>query len=74
MMIGETGATTDQASYLANLATALPSTFPGIKAVLYYDSQSTSDWTLVNAPGNLGLSRFIAMGSLAYFSYPFGGS
>ena len=74
MMIGETGATSDQASYLANLATDLPATFPGIKAVLYYDSQSTSDWTLVNTPGDRGLSQFIAMGELPYFSFPFTGS
>ena len=74
MMIGETGATTDQATYLANLAADLPSTFPGIKAVLYYDSRSTSDWTLVNEAGNLGLSQFVAMGELPYFSYPFAGS
>ncbi len=74
MMIAETGATTDQASYLTDLATNLPTTFPDIKAVLYYDSVGTSDWTLENAPGNLGLDQFIAMGQLPYFSYPFVGS
>ena len=74
MMIAETGATTDQASYLADLATNLPTTFPGIKAVVYYDSVSTSNWTLTDLPGNLGLDQFIAMGQLPYFSYPFVGS
>jgi beta-mannanase len=71
MMIGETGATTDQASYLADLASTLPVTFPGIKALLYYDSRSSSDWTLVDRPGDLGLDQFIATGQLAYFSFPF---
>jgi hypothetical protein len=73
MMIGETGATIDQATYVANLAATIPSQFPGVKAVIYYDSMSTSDWTLVDAPGNLGLSQFIAMGQLPYFRFPFTG-
>jgi len=73
MMIGETGATIDQAAYLSRVAAALPVTFPDIKALLYYDSASSSDWTLVNAPGNLGLDQFIAMGELPYFAYPFAG-
>ena len=74
IMIGETGATTDQATYVAQLAARLPTQFPDIHAVLYYDSHSTSDWTLTNAPGNLGLSQFSAMGRLAYFMFPFAGS
>ena len=74
IMIGETGATIDQATYVAQLAARLPTQFPDIHAVLYYDSHSTSDWTLTNAPGNLGLSQFSAMGRLAYFMYPFAGS
>lgn len=72
MVIGETGATVDQATYLASLAADLPTLFPDIHAVLYYDSASASDWTLVNAPGNAGLSQFAAMGRLAYFEVPFG--
>jgi Glycosyl hydrolase family 26 len=74
MMMAETGATTDQAAFLANLATTLPKTLPKIKALLYYDSEGTSDWTLANSPGNPGLNQFIAMGQLPYFSYPFVGS
>jgi hypothetical protein len=74
MMIGETGATIDQATYLAQLTSVLPVTFPGVKAVLYYDSKSTSDWTLVDTPGNLGASAFVAMGQTPYFGFPFVGS
>jgi hypothetical protein len=71
ILIGETGATTDQRSYLAALATQVPADLPGIKAVIYYDSKSTSDWTLADTPGDLGLSQFIDLGELPYFDYPF---
>ncbi len=74
MMIGETGATSDQATFIGDLAAALPTTFPDIKAVLYYDSESTLDWTLTDQPGNLGFSQFVAMGQAAYFAFPFAGS
>jgi len=74
MMIGETGATIDQATYLAQLTSVLPVTFPGVKAVLYYDSKSSSDWTLVDSPGDLGASAFVAMGQTPYFGFPFVGS
>lgn len=73
MMIAETGATTDQASYLATLGTELPESLPGIKAVVYYDSESTSNWTLVDEPGNLGLEQFVTLGQLPYFTFPFAG-
>jgi hypothetical protein len=74
MMIAETGATSDQATFLSDLAAALPTTFPGIKAVMYYDSEGALNWTLTDATGNNGLSQFISMGQLPYFSYPFAGS
>ncbi len=74
MMIGETGATIDQASYLTNLTDNLPALMPDVKAVLYYDSESTEDWTLQDLPGNLGLSAFITLGQTPYFMYPFVGS
>ena len=74
LMIGETGATIDQGTYLAQLRTVLPVTFPGVKAILYYDSKSTSDWTLVDAPGNLGMTAFITWGQTPYFGFPFVGS
>jgi hypothetical protein len=74
LMLGETGATTDQATYLAQLTAVLPVTFPDLKAVLYYDSESTSDWTLVDTPGQLGATAFTTMGQTPYFGFPFVGS
>jgi hypothetical protein len=74
MMIGETGATIDQATYLAQLTAVLPVTFPQVHAILYYDSKSDSDWTLVNTPGQPGFTQFVTMGQTPYFGYPFVGS
>ena len=74
MMIAETGATTDQASYVADLTDNLPTLMPDVKAVLYYDSESSLDWTLQNQPGNDGFTQFVAMGQTSYFLYPFAGS
>ncbi len=74
LVIGETGATTDQQSYLATLATTLPASMPDVHAVLYYDSKSDSDWTLVNAPGDLGADQFADLAQTPYFDYPFAGS
>ncbi len=74
LMIGETGATTDQASYLDQLAAALPVSFPKVHAVLYYDSKSDSDWTLVDTPGQLGFDAFVAMGQESYYGFPFTGT
>jgi hypothetical protein len=73
MMIGETGATTDQATFLADLRTALPTTYPGIKALVYYDSKSSIDWTLADTAGNPGLSTFVGIGQTSYFEFPFVG-
>jgi hypothetical protein len=74
MMLGETGATIDQATYIAQLTSTLPVLFPQVHAVLYYDSKSTADWTLVDTPGQLGFTQFVAMGQTAYFGYPFLGT
>jgi Glycosyl hydrolase family 26 len=74
LVIGETGATADQAAYLAALTTALPSTMPHVHAVLYYDSKSSSDWTLVDTPGNLGADQFSDLAQTPYFGFPFVGS
>ena len=74
MMIGETGATTDQATYLAQLTAVLPVSFPQVHAILYYDSKSDSDWTLVNTPGQPGFTQFVTMGQTPYFGYPFVGT
>jgi len=73
MVIGETGATTDQQTYLTDLATELPILYPHVHAILYYDSKSASDWTLVNTPGQQGLSQFVAMGQNPYFGFPYTG-
>jgi len=74
LVLGETGATTDQAPYLAALATALPTSFPQVRGVLYYDSRSTSDWTLVDVPGDLGADQFATLAQTPYFGFPFVGS
>jgi len=74
LVIGETAATTDQAPYLTALATALPNSFPQVRAILYYDSKSTLDWTLVNVPGDLGADQFAALAQNPYFGFPFIGT
>ena len=74
LVIGETGATTDQQSYLAALATALPASLPDVHALLYYDSRSDSDWTLVDTPGDLGADQFTDLAQNPYFGFPFAGS
>jgi len=74
MMIGETGATTDQATYLDQLTATLPVTFPQVHAVLYYDSKSTSDWTLVDTPGQAGFTQFTTMAQTPYFEFPYSGT
>ncbi len=74
LVIGETGATTDQATYLAQLQAVLPVTFPQVHALLYYDSKSDSDWTLTDSPGNLGFTQFVALGQTPYFQYPYTGT
>ena len=74
LVIGETGATTDQQSYLAALATALPTDMPDVHALLYYDSKSDSDWTLVDTPGDLGADQFTDLAQTPYFEFPFAGS
>ena len=48
--------------------------FPQVHAVLYYDSKSDSDWTLVDTPGNLGVTTFTALAQTPYFGFPFVGS
>lgn len=73
MVIGEVGATTDQATFIQDLGNALPTTYPDIKAVLYYDSVARIDWTLTDSPGNAGFSAFVALGQTPYFEYPFAG-
>jgi hypothetical protein len=71
MMIDETGATTDQATYLPALATWVHAN-SNVKALLYYDSDSTSNWTL--QPGNAGFNQFVTLANDPYFGYPYSGS
>jgi len=66
MIIGETGAqAVDQVAYIQGLASELPTTYPQIKALVYFDAPGTSGvWTLT-APGAAALA---AMASSSYFS------
>ncbi len=67
IMVGETGAAAAiQPSYFAAAVPALQSTYPQIRAFVYFDSSSgfKGDWTLSPA----GLSAFAAMGADPYFA------
>lgn len=68
MMIAETGATNDQASYLAGVEADLASQFPDIKAFLYFDGRSHSNWSLEYGSGSTGLAQFTQMANTPYFS------
>jgi Glycosyl hydrolase family 26 len=65
MLVGETGAlTTDQTGYLQGIGSALPTQFPQIKALLYWDSVGQSgNWVLQGD----GLKAFASMASQPYF-------
>jgi hypothetical protein len=67
MMIAETGALgAGQAAYLSSLATLLPSTFPQIKALAYFDAEGPrGDWSL---DGD-GLRAFADLAADPYFSF-----
>jgi hypothetical protein len=86
MMLGETGAplcTTGgpqnsctsysgdvQSTFLADLETQLPTQFPLIHAVGYFDTASNATvWTLQNEPGSPGLTAFASMLAMPYFSF-----
>ena len=43
-------------------------------AVLYYDSKSDSDWTLVDAPGTSGPTSSPTLAQTPYFGFPYVGS
>jgi hypothetical protein len=66
MMIAETGAQSgDQAQYVQGLASVLPSQFPAVKALVWFDAPGTSgDWVLQGS----GLQAFAALASQPYFS------
>jgi hypothetical protein len=71
VMIGETGATTDQVAYLQGIASLVPTQYPDVKAVVYFDGNKTGtgsidkNWTLSAA----GLSAWTALGATPYFSF-----
>lgn len=67
MMVAETGATAvDQMAYLDGIAGTLPTEFPAIKAVVYFDAAGPNgQWEL----GAAGLSAFRSLASEPYFSY-----
>ncbi len=66
MMVGETGATaTDQAAYLQGIGSALPSQFPDIKALVYFDAPGPADlWVLTPD----GLQAYGQLARSPYFS------
>jgi beta-mannanase len=66
MMIGETAATaSDQASYLQGIAGTLPSQFPLVKALVYFDAQGpAASWVLTPE----GLQAYRQLASSSYFS------
>ena len=65
LMIGETGAiATDQAAYLQGIGSALPSQFPDIKALVYFDAPGPADlWVLTPD----GLQAYRQLASSSYF-------
>ena len=67
MMVAETGATTDQAAYLRGIADVLPTDFPEIKALIYFDAAGEIDWRL-GSYGATGLSAFADLGRQPYFT------
>ncbi len=73
MMWGETGAYADQAQYLQTLETTVPTDWPDIKALLYFDGSSDENWTLYDVAGDLGLDAFTTLANTPYFEYPFNG-
>ncbi len=66
LMVAETGATaSDQSQYISGLAQTLPSSFPAVKAVVYFDANGPNgNWALTPA----GLAAFKMMASDQYFS------
>ena len=67
LMIGETGAhAPEQAAFLQAIRTQLPTTYPDIKAVVYFDSAGPAgSWTLTGS----GAAAFRALTQDPYFGY-----
>jgi hypothetical protein len=61
MIVAETGATEDQPQFLAEIADVVPSRYPAIKAVVYFDAVGNVDWRL-SSYGGSGLDAFSSLG------------
>jgi hypothetical protein len=66
MMVAETGATGDLTEYLKGAAEAVPTQFPQIKALVYFDATGNIDWRLGSHAG--GIEAFAALGQTPYFA------
>jgi beta-mannanase len=70
IIVGETGAQPgNQSNYLAGMASSMASTYPNIKAVVYFDAGSDTGhttWALQNSPGDAGLTEY---GNLLHSNY-----
>ena len=66
MLVGETAATaSDQAAYLQGIASVLPSQFPLVKALVYFDAQGpAASWILTPD----GMAAYRALANSTYFS------
>jgi beta-mannanase len=66
LMVSETGAPADdQVSFLQGLSNDVPTKFPDIKAVVYFDGEGTLNWRLDQASG--GVQAFNDLGNIPYF-------
>jgi hypothetical protein len=70
MMIGETGTqewkTGDKAKWILDAATALKTSFPNIKAFVYYDTNNRYNWRVQTSTASF--NAFKSMGADSYFS------
>ena len=65
LLVGETGAApSDQRAYLWGVARQLPTLYPDIKALVYFDGSTGSNWVLA---GN-GMSAFTRIAARPYFN------
>jgi beta-mannanase len=65
LIVGETGApAADQIAYLGGLASQLPTNYPRIKGLVYWDARGQTNWVLQSS----GLTAFAALGANPYFN------
>lgn len=63
IMIAETASTSvggDKAAWLANVRTSLESRFPGVAALVYFETVKETDWSVSSSPGALQAFRVLA--------------